>query len=398
MGRGLQLVPGQPEDVVGTRDGLRPDQPPPDLADHAAERRPAEADVGERVLAHRLVALGPWHEPREPPPAQALHARKQRPRGLLTCPSRRGLPLVGVTRLTLEEVLERFEQRGRLVGGDTLGEIEVIDGMAESVEVLGEPAAELAPGLRVGHGRGRRLIRRDNLGAPRTSRDSRPARVASAPTSPGHTATSPPGSAPVEAEQEGQRGRVVLAPGETVVREREQGLGPGREGQDAALDGYVMLRRHPRDLAGAVEQLRGGGRAQVARGPGIDDGDVSRPRVVRPARDRPPAQPAARAEEPPRQVDDHSPRADLTIIVIGIIVDGQQVLVGEHAREPEGPHQLAIPLVPEREGQCGEQGGERVWQQLDDAAAPVFSLRAGQGPFERRARLGQHGDRAAPAG
>ena len=94
--------------------------------------------------------------------------RKQRPRGLLTCPGRRGLPLVGVTRLTREEVLERFEQRGRLVVGDALGEIEVIDGMAESVEVLGEPAAELAPGRRVGHGRGWRSIRRDNLAAPCT--------------------------------------------------------------------------------------------------------------------------------------------------------------------------------------------------------------------------------------
>src|SRR5208337_4438413 len=83
---------------------------------------------------HHHPALRPWHEPREPPPAQALHARQQRPRGLLTGRGRRGLPLVGITRLTREEVLERFEQRGRLVVGDTLGEIEVIDSMAESVE------------------------------------------------------------------------------------------------------------------------------------------------------------------------------------------------------------------------------------------------------------------------
>ncbi len=131
--------------------------------------------------------------------------------------------------------------------------------------------------------------------------------------------TSRPESAPVEAEQIRQCGRVVLALDKPRIEKGKQRLAFVRDGQDAALDGQIVVRRGPNDCPGTVQQLRCGRRVQVARGPGATTAAYrGRASSAHRASARL-VQPIARNQ--PWQSPDHRPRADFTEIIVCVVVD-----------------------------------------------------------------------------
>jgi hypothetical protein len=76
------LFPLQPKHLVCFRQCFRHGQPAPYFAQHAPQHWPSQPDIGERVFAHRCPTLSPAEHAPEKSQARPAQAREQRVRGL----------------------------------------------------------------------------------------------------------------------------------------------------------------------------------------------------------------------------------------------------------------------------------------------------------------------------
>jgi hypothetical protein len=106
----------QPDDVVDLRDHAGGDQLTTQLAQHPAQLRPGQADVGEGVFAHRRNSLRPAQQPGEQRATQRVQPGEYGC-GLTFAPVRgAALPLVRVGLAFVEMETQGVDQRRGTVG------------------------------------------------------------------------------------------------------------------------------------------------------------------------------------------------------------------------------------------------------------------------------------------
>ena len=217
----------------------------------AGQPRPTSASASSRSGAKRCArSSSDWYSLRSGrrgrPPARAHGVFARSNRGVLAG--------VRVGRAAADEELERFEQRRRLFGGQGFGEIQVVHGVSVLLQVAPEAGAELAPALDVVD-----AIWLSRLRA--SSSPERPLEVVAQrrlgprPLRPGRRATS---SATIGAlskpSMNVSAGGSPWAADQSVVDQGEHRLGHVGRGQDAALNGQVVVGRGLDDLVRTGEQ------------------------------------------------------------------------------------------------------------------------------------------------
>jgi hypothetical protein len=154
--------------------------------------RPTSASASSRSGAQCCAQRSaPLNSRRRSPPRRASTA----PGGQFPRRGRRRLPFVRVAAPARDKIPERLDHRAAVLGGDALREIQDVDGVAETIQMLRKAARELAPALTPS------AIGADGDPTPPrchrrpSAKDTPRARPAFAPRSPGQRATSPRGSA-----------------------------------------------------------------------------------------------------------------------------------------------------------------------------------------------------------
>lgn len=129
---------------------------------HRTEHGVGEADVKDAVLTHGAKCPRQAQRPAEEPQPEPFEPAQCDLRRRLALPEQPLLAAVGVPIAIADEQLERLQERQRFVGGDWLGEIQVVEAVAE----LGQVGTEAAlPFLPVGGAdAGRRLAARPARG------------------------------------------------------------------------------------------------------------------------------------------------------------------------------------------------------------------------------------------
>ena len=316
------LVGPQPVDVLGHGDPARGDEAAAQLGEHPAHLRPGQPDVGQGVLAHGRVALGPAQQPVE----------RQRPRrvepgerglGQLLAPGRRRQLARGRARApAVEREPQRLEQRGRVVDRGGVHEVEVVGGVPEAVEVGAEAGAPLVGVLRAAA-----RPDRGRIGAHRVGE----LRVAARPLREVPQRLLGQDRRAVEAHQERRRGRLARPAHERVVEPGEGHLAERGE-RDDRLHGGVVPGARVQQLLHAVEQLGVGEVGQRAVPPRRDRRLVRGVRDVAPVRQPDGGQPPHRLGAAHR----HLPHRGAAVAVVGVAVDGGQPDAVRPPRRPAG--------------------------------------------------------------
>ena len=239
----------QPEDVLGPADRSAGHQPPAQFQQHPPQLWPGQAHVGQRVLARRRHHLGATEQALEPRPTDRIQPRGDRGRGLLPPLRRAPPPISGVGALAAQIEAQRVQQRRRRIGRHRVGEVEVVDGMPEPLEMIMESAPPLGPvrvvppGRRVQHLSGRPV--EDGLGE-----------LGMVPGPGGQVVQRLLGAdrLTVEAQQESAGRRISGTTDEPVVEGREDDLGHGGD-RDDRLDRGVVLGARVQQCGDPVEQF-----------------------------------------------------------------------------------------------------------------------------------------------
>ena len=148
-----QLLVAQPEHVGGLGDDGGVHQPPSEFEQHPPQQRPGQADVGQGVLADRGGVLGPPEQPEERGPAARPEPGDRLAGLVLPALGRQPLALVRVVALPPQVELHRLQQGRGIVGRHRADEVQVVDRMAEPVEVVLEAGMPLLPQRLVHTGR-----------------------------------------------------------------------------------------------------------------------------------------------------------------------------------------------------------------------------------------------------